>query len=175
MPHELAIATRCNYCARKFYGPRGPIVIGERPQARFTSFVAQLGRHITEAHPDIFEQMLALNWEFQGFNLMRHFNTDDPAVKQNEDVFRWKLHQSTLQCRAQKLEERADLAAMDVINCLEPTEDAEQIAQRDALRILVRQKTHAALEELRQLLEEPDRYVVLKQPEDDPKPESVVQ
>lgn len=158
MPHEIALATKCIHCGRKFYGPRGPVLIGEVPAARFQTFIGQLGRHISESHPVIAEQMVALNWEFQGFSLMRNFETDDPGTRKQEDFFRWKLHQTTLRCRAQKLEERADLTAMDVINCLEPTEDAEQIAQRDALRAVIREKTHAALEELRGLLEEPDLY-----------------
>jgi hypothetical protein len=160
MPHEIAVPTTCNHCGRKFYGPRGPIVIGERPAARFQSFIGQLGRHIMEAHPEVAQAMVALNWEFQGYALMKNFTTQDPAVQRNEDFFRWKLHQSTLRARARRLDDRAQMVADDVCSGIIPSEDAEQIKQVAALRKLIQQKTAEALEELRQILEEPDLYKV---------------
>lgn len=159
MPHEIALATACNHCQRKFYGPKGPVIVGERPQARVAKFIESLGKHIVDAHPDIAQQMTARIWEFQGFALMRNYTTEDAQVRQQENYFRWKLHQMTLRCRAQKLEERADMVATESMSCLEPTTDPEQIEQRAAMHTIIRRSTHAALEELRGLLEEPDLYV----------------
>lgn len=135
--------------------------------------MAQLGRHIAEAHPEIAEQQLALHWEFQGFNLLRHFTTSDPVVQQNEDLYRWKLHQATLRCRAQKLQERAQMVADEICNVISPADDPEQEKAQQAFRTLIQMKTYEALEELRQIVEEPDLYVQTpKQPE--PEPEKTV-
>jgi DNA primase large subunit len=162
MPHEVAVATICNHCGRKFYGPPGPVIVGEQPAARFMRFVTVLGEHIQKHHITIAQQMVAMVWEFQGFALMRNFTTEDPAVQKQEDFFRWRLHQKTLRARAQKLEERAQMVADEVCAGIVPSEDPEQIKQVAALRSLIAKRTNVALEELRQILEEPDLYKPLE-------------
>jgi hypothetical protein len=150
---EIAVATRCTLCNRKFYGPRGPAVVGEQPSGRMAHFVQQLGEHIAQAHPEQSQMMMLRIWEFQGWLLLSLFDTDDPKVSDQRDRFRWLIHQATLRCRADKLDVKAAELAHGLYDYIDREDPDPGEIESYAAQMLL-----GALQELRQITEEPDLY-----------------
>jgi hypothetical protein len=150
---EIAVATRCTLCPRKFYGPRGPTVVGEQPSGRMAHFVQQLGEHIAQAHPEQSQMMMLRIWEFQGWLLLSLFDTDDPKVSDQRDRFRWLIHQATLRCRAENLDVKAAVLAEALYEFIRRVDPDHDEIKEHAAKLF-----RAGLEELRQITEEPDLY-----------------
>jgi hypothetical protein len=155
---EIAVATRCTICNRKFYGPRGPTVVGEQPAGRMAHFVQQLGQHIAQAHPEQSQVMMLRIWEFQGWLLLSLFDTDDPKVSDQRDRFRWLIHQATLRCKAENLDLKAAEVANQLIHWIVNGGDRDL----EVIRSLTTDLCLSALQELRNITEEPDLYPTIQ-------------
>ena len=107
---ELAVPIQCTLCGRKFYGPSAALV-GDTNAHGAQRLIQQLAKHIAEAHEPHFVAAQMQAAEFQGWKILSLYSTADPKVYQQWDFYRWRIHQASLRCRVQKLDERAKQVA----------------------------------------------------------------
>lgn len=98
---ELAMTARCQICNRSFAGPQLAIVGkgADLENNRIIQFAEKMAMHLSEKHKDVFQQILFSGQEFQGMLILQQYATESPALKEQFDVCRWKIHQSTLNTR----------------------------------------------------------------------------
>lgn len=98
---ELAMIARCMICNAPFAGPKF-VKIGmglDVKNNRIAVFTEKLTRHMFEKHREKAEEILTQGAEYQGALFMANFLTEDPGLKEQLDLLRWKVHQTTLAAR----------------------------------------------------------------------------
>lgn len=154
---EIAIVVKCALCNKAFAGPREAFMIALGAQinanaGRGPRFWESLAMHAAEHHRDQFGSALNVSTRFMNWCVSRMFTVDDPKVAELQDRMRWMLHQQTLKERAGDLKQRAgDLARMLIAFMDRNTDFAE-------IEAYARGLFEGSLQELRDTLEEPDRY-----------------
>lgn len=178
---EIAMPTKCGICGRKFYGPAvgltGNLKAGQQPPPRMVHFLQQLAEHMAKDHQEHYAYAMQKGFELQGWMILSRYTTEDPDVESQRDFLRWSLHQSTLSATAQNLDVRAREVAEEFIDAKkEVLEKAieeeflnrcmEQASRRPKFfETIIEELTEDlagqiedVLEELREILEEPDKY-----------------
>ena len=117
MAHEIATPTKCLVCGRSFYGPTlaAPATLNGRPNHVLLNYLQKLHRHLMEEHPDAYAIADVQGAELRGYVILCHFKSQDPAVNEQRDRYRWSIHQLMLQARAQNLDVRAEQIAQEFI------------------------------------------------------------
>jgi hypothetical protein len=154
---ELAIPIQCTLCPRKFYGPAAAL-IGDQHAHGAQRLIQQLMKHVAETHEQEFLGAQVLAAEYQGWRILSIFQTDDPKVNQQWDLFRWKIHQASLRCRAQKLDVRAREVVSEIESAINQRAGDAGFAFTDEDSKIIAAKIHDVLKELRDILEEPNLY-----------------
>jgi hypothetical protein len=116
---EIALATTCSVCKKKFYGPAAALrglKAGEAVPPRMQHFLQTLFMHVAEAHPERHKLADMLKDEYFGWMILSLYHTDDDQVQQQTDFFRWKTHQRTLRATAHNLDLRAQQVATEFID-----------------------------------------------------------
>lgn len=155
-----------------------------RVTPRFEKFLSDTFNHIKDKHPEHFEQCINRREELMGWGMLSLFiATNNQRVERQRDYYRWRLHQMTLSPIAHELEgdaieQRAKLSAAEFIAAEFTTERLEKIfahadmskfegidklkteiiAFVDELRADLAEHIDQALEELIEILVEPDKY-----------------
>ena len=98
---ELAMIARCMICNAPFAGPKFvQIVMGlDVKNNRIAVYTEKLTRHMFEKHRERAEEILTQGAEYQGALFMANFQTEDRGLKEQLDLLRWKVHQTTLAAR----------------------------------------------------------------------------
>lgn len=152
MPHEILLPTSCLHCGRKFYQP-SPISHNRVDLRQWQEFTVKMRRHLAESHPEQVAKFRTLLLGYDGFLLMSNFQSGDQAIEKQRDMYRWQLHQSTLRARAQNLDKRAAQVAADILREL-PNDSMIPVTGH----AIIQRHILSVLEELRNVLEEPDLY-----------------
>jgi hypothetical protein len=166
MPHEITVPVKCSLCKKTFYGPTAALVGDADPTPRGVRFIRYLHEHIARDHPQVASDLMYFTNEFYGWRALSLFDTQDKKVLEVWDRYRWRIHQETLACRAQNLDVMARQIAKQVVPGYPPNKPGADYASVDRDRKAAAEIIQAALEELRDLLEEPNRYP----PPEPPKP-----
>jgi len=172
-PPQLTALATCKLCGRAFSGPRAIVLTGEpnlSAATRIAQYGAQLKQHIEDTHPEDWQQIQLASWEYQGLLMYSMFETTDQALKKQQDLCRWHIHQRTLTAsisddaikeKARELAAAAvDLSKANLL--LEPTEPAHVAVVTPKLIEAIAAALEPSLRELRDKLQEPNRYPAAK-------------
>jgi hypothetical protein len=116
---------------------------------RLAQFVEKLTKHMTTEHKTETQQILIDGAEFQGCMFLSNFKTDDPNLKEQLDLVRWKVHQKTLAARF------SDDDILQVVEKVVP--DLLTLADMRDKETLTRNLA-GLLQSMRDRLEEPGKY-----------------
>lgn len=171
MAYEIAGITTCNLCQRKFAGPLALIIgPGQHPQGRLVNHLNQLAQHFCEAHPEENNALQLKALEYLGMLRLLNYSTSDEELRRQLDFLRWSIHQSTLLHRVpdEKIAAKAEEHARGIVDIFEsvlppsngPGTDQVREQLRPALQAAIAAKLAAVLSEVRNILEEPGRYLI---------------
>jgi hypothetical protein len=158
MPHEIAGITTCTLsnaegkpCGQKFAGPMH-LVIGPNAPSRMAALLEKLVQHLAKAHPENFKAMLLEAQQYQGLLFMMAFQSTDTEFREQQNYYRWCVHQQTLNARLS--DEKLRLAAAAVTEAAIHDWRADVDLKED-LKMHVSRRIEIALRDLRDALQEP--------------------
>jgi ribosomal protein S15P/S13E len=158
MAHELAGVTTCNICQKKFTGPSALLIGSGNPNARLIAYVQSLATHLLTDHKDHQAALQLSCVEYLGMLQLLNFSSTDPAIREQTDFLRWRIHQQTAAHTVpdDKLKQKAADTAADLLT------EAAAILHKPAgvLLELVTAKFVSVLTEMRDVIEERGRYTV---------------
>lgn len=162
MAHELAGVTTCNICQKKFTGPSALLIASGNPNARLMAYVQSLATHLLTDHQDHQRALQLSTVEYLGMLQLMNFSSTDPAIQEQTDFLRWRIHQQTAAHTVpdDKLKQKAsDVAEELLIEATAILEKHPDVAG-PAILELSKEKLTALLTEMRDVIEERGRYQV---------------
>jgi hypothetical protein len=167
MSHEIARVTACRLCPKKFYGPSftAAALIGQDKNAKLDRWMKELALHVATEHTKENDVMQLQALEYLGLLRMLNYSTQDPELGEQIDFLRWRTHQATLAARVpdDKIKEKCHVLSVRLIDELFsalPEVPYYLQAMRHALIDKLNEAITAHTIELRDLLEEPGKYVI---------------
>jgi hypothetical protein len=177
MAHELAGVTTCNICQKKFTGPSALLIGSGNPNARLMAYVQSLAKHLLTDHADHQRALQLSCVEYLGMLQLLNFSSTDPAIREQTDFLRWRIHQQTAAHTVpdDKLKEKATATAAELFAFLtgmsfyasltnETAGIPEKHTDDDPSSVLVfeaiKAKFISVLTEMRDVIEERGRYQV---------------
>lgn len=164
---EIAIIVRCGLCNKAFSGPReaffvalGAHLFNPARDGRGARFFEAISRHAIQEHPEIYGAAMGLSTRFMNWKVTEMFKIDDPKIAELQDRMRWMVHQQSIRERLGDDELRK--IAHEIVSEIAPSPEEEFDKIKSEAFVF------HALSELRDRLEEPDRYPV---PDDRKPPE----
>jgi hypothetical protein len=151
MKPEQATISRCAICNKPFAGPRLAIVGKgmDLKNNRIAQFTEKLTRHLFDEHSAEAQQIMMSAAEYQGVLILATFQTEDPDMREQMDLVRWKVHQKTLACRY------SDEQIAAVIEKVVP-ELVTLVEMKDTATL--KRNLRGLIQNLRDNLEEPGKY-----------------
>lgn len=158
---EIAIIVRCGLCNKAFSGPReaffvalGAHLFNPARDGRGARFFEAISRHAIQEHAEIYGAAMGLSTRFMNWKVTEMFKIDDPQIADLQDRMRWMVHQQTIRERAGDLSVRAGDLARTLMAFMEHNTNSAEIEK------YAQELFEGSLSELRDCLEESDRYPV---------------
>ncbi len=148
---EIAMIARCAICQKPFAGPKfAQIGLGlSAANNRIAVFVEKMTRHIAEEHKEKVREILEEGEEYKGALFLSNFQTEDPNLKEQLDLVRWKVHQKTLAARY--TDQMIEQWVGQIIPQLLTLADMRDVAT-------ITKNLTGMLQSMRDTLEEPGKY-----------------
>ena len=165
--------TACRICGKKFPGNSlsTAAIIGENPQAKIQqvqALISPLMKHLGQKHPQQLQWAQMSGGEWGGLLSLNFFTCDEPVIERGRDETRWKIHQMTQRVAItdERIEERLRLAYLTAMahEADVPVESIPAATADDLMKTASAVQILRTMREMRDVLQEKDRYAKPKVP-----------
>jgi hypothetical protein len=163
MAHELAGVTTCNICQKKFTGPSALLIGSGNPNARLMAYVQSLATHLLTDHADHQRALQLSCVEYLGMLQLLNFSSTDPAIREQTDFLRWRIHQQTAAHTVpdDKVKQKASETAAELLQkILDRRDKIPPELFGEMVQATISAQVETLLTEMRDVIEERGRYQV---------------
>ncbi len=171
---RVVTPTICRLCGKQF--PSNPlhsaVLLNANPQAKIQQMQALLSplmKHLQQKHAHQLQWTTMLGGEYAGLLALNFFQCSEPAIEEQRDFTRWKVHQQTRRAvvNDERIVERlrqSYINAMVKSHLTPPPDDQQQDAADKFMETPLAAAVIETMQAMRDVLEERGRYQMPEPP-----------